>query len=156
MSSVKRERKRKKRIAALVAGDYPWDFVPNVRQTPLYFKGQAGGQRRRLRKHIIERDGVECHWCYKILEQADITLDHYFPWKYWLGTEDEYNSASNIVVSCEPCNRIKGDKSPIGFRRRPKPTGWRIMLVWFLRKRSRARRRIRYILTGKAYHSKLT
>lgn len=53
-----------------------------------------------VRREVYERDGFTCVEC---LTDADLTLDHIFPWS--LGGSDD---PSNLRTLCRPCNSRKG------------------------------------------------
>ena len=110
---------------------------------PLPHYRHGGSTYKRCKEYLIWRDGTACHWCDRILEYSEVTIDHYFPWCLWLGTIEEFNAVSNLVVCCQPCNMIKGNKNPITFRRYPDATGIRKIWVWFLRKRGRIKKFIK-------------
>jgi 5-methylcytosine-specific restriction endonuclease McrA len=62
---------------------------------------------RLTRKGVWDRDRGRCQYCAVRLPYDQMTFDHVVP---------KSNSGktvwTNIVVSCEPCNQKKGDKSP--------------------------------------------
>lgn len=66
----------------------------------------------RRRKALWERDRAICHWCLRTLRFADATVDHLLKIGE-LGREHiDYQ-----VVSCAPCNSMRGHRNPIEFRR---------------------------------------
>lgn len=58
-----------------------------------------------IRDLVYKRDGNCCVYCGKT--DAKFHLDHVVPW-----SRGGDHSAANLVVSCEFCNRSKGDKTP--------------------------------------------
>jgi 5-methylcytosine-specific restriction endonuclease McrA len=66
-------------------------------------------------KHAVKaaalRDCMRrCVYCATCLDHATATLDHVYPRAH--GGND---AAGNLVVSCAPCNRLKGDLLPHEF-----------------------------------------
>lgn len=61
--------------------------------------------------YIYRRDKEKCFYCKKNLKYRQVTLDHYLP-KSRGGKEVVYN----LVLCCEKCNRLKGDKVPINYK----------------------------------------
>lgn len=64
------------------------------------------------RKHakieiLIERDGNRCWFCWRPFDGETVkrTLDHMIP-----VSADGTNSVENLVLSCEGCNQIKGNR----------------------------------------------
>lgn len=53
-----------------------------------------------------------CHWCGKVLEWKKICIDH-------IDNDRKNNNLTNLVVSCNHCNRIRGYIS--GFMKRIRP-----------------------------------
>ena len=61
--------------------------------------------------YIYRRDKKKCFYCEEKLKYRQITLDHYLP-KSRGGTEVIYN----LVLCCEDCNRLKGNKTPSNYK----------------------------------------
>ncbi len=71
-----------------------------------YVRIPRRARRRRItRKAILARDGWTCQYCGS--ERATLTVDHVIPRSR--GGESVWE---NIVASCAPCNRRKGDRLP--------------------------------------------
>ena len=72
------------------------------------------------RKAVLERDGWNCQYCGS--SRHSLTVDHVVPRSR--GGESVWE---NIVASCAPCNRRKGNRLPQEIRmhprRRPRPPG---------------------------------
>jgi len=65
------------------------------------------------RKNIFIRDDFKCQYCSNKCDTKDLTYDHVIPKSQWdysrLGTPTNW---TNIVTSCLPCNRKKGNRTP--------------------------------------------
>jgi 5-methylcytosine-specific restriction endonuclease McrA len=77
-------------------------------------------RRRITRKAVLARDGWTCQYCGS--SKPSLTVDHVIPRSR--GGESVWE---NIVASCAPCNRKKGNRLPQEIRmhpkRRPRPPG---------------------------------
>ncbi len=77
-------------------------------------------RRKITRKAVLARDAYTCQYCGH--EAAGLTVDHVIPRSR--GGESVWE---NIVASCAPCNRRKGNRMPREARmhpaNRPKPPG---------------------------------
>ena len=77
-------------------------------------------RRKITRKAVLARDAYTCQYCGH--EATGLTVDHVIPRSR--GGESVWE---NIVASCAPCNRKKGNRMPREARmhpaRRPKPPG---------------------------------
>jgi 5-methylcytosine-specific restriction endonuclease McrA len=77
-------------------------------------------RRRITRKAVLARDGWICQYCGS--DKHGLTVDHVIPRSR--GGESVWE---NIVASCAPCNRRKGNRLPQEIRmhpkRRPRPPG---------------------------------
>ncbi len=77
-------------------------------------------RRRITRKAVLARDGWTCQYCGS--NRHTLTVDHVIPRSR--GGESIWE---NIVASCAPCNRKKGNRLPQEIRmhpkRRPRPPG---------------------------------
>ena len=62
-------------------------------------------RRKITRKAVLARDSYTCQYCGR--EAAGLTVDHVIPRSRGGGSEWE-----NIVASCAPCNRKKGNRLP--------------------------------------------
>ena len=72
-------------------------------------------KRKITRRAVFARDGWQCMYCGA---RTSLTVDHVIPRSKGGGSDWE-----NIVASCAPCNRRKGDRLPhqIGMHPRVKP-----------------------------------
>ena len=61
-------------------------------------------KRKITRRAVFARDGWQCQYCGA---RTSLTVDHVIPRSKGGGSEWE-----NIVASCAPCNRRKGDRLP--------------------------------------------
>lgn len=77
-------------------------------------------RRKITRKAVLARDAYTCQYCGR--EAGGLTVDHVIPRSR--GGASEWD---NIVASCAPCNRKKGNRLPrevsMHPRRRPRPPG---------------------------------
>ena len=75
------------------------------------------------RQNVFLRDDFTCQYCLGQLPAAQLTFDHVLP-KSRGGATDW----TNIVTSCAPCNRLKGDRTPqeagMLLAKTPKKPGW--------------------------------
>ena len=60
------------------------------------------------RINVYRRDGFRCQYCGTKLAVSRLTFDHVVP-----RSRGGQTSWDNIVTSCEPCNRLKGDRTPV-------------------------------------------
>jgi 5-methylcytosine-specific restriction endonuclease McrA len=70
-------------------------------------------RRRITRKAVLARDGWTCQYCGS--DKHSLTVDHVIPRSR--GGESVWE---NIVASCAPCNRKKGNRLPQEIRMHPK------------------------------------
>jgi 5-methylcytosine-specific restriction endonuclease McrA len=72
-------------------------------------------KRKITRRAVFARDGWECQYCGA---RTSLTVDHVIP-----RSKGGNSDWENIVASCAPCNRRKGDRLPqqIGMHPRVKP-----------------------------------
>jgi len=72
-------------------------------------------KRRITRRAVFARDGWTCQYCGS---RSNLTVDHVIP-----RSKGGPSSWENIVASCAPCNRRKGDHLPrqVGMHPRTKP-----------------------------------
>lgn len=70
--------------------------------------GPRASRKAAIKLELIERDGFRCAYCSRaFIDLDDATLDHVIPncvvghWSPW-----------NLVLSCDPCNNVKGDQIP--------------------------------------------
>ena len=78
---------------------------PVVIRLLVYVRVPRDPQRRRItRRAVFARDGWECQYCGS---GGTLTVDHVIP-----RSKGGDSSWENIVASCAPCNRRKGDRLP--------------------------------------------
>jgi len=77
-------------------------------------------RRKITRKAVLARDAYTCQYCGR--EASGLTVDHVIP-----RSRGGQSVWENIVASCAPCNRRKGNRLPREARmhpaKRPKPPG---------------------------------
>jgi hypothetical protein len=106
----------------------------------LHYSSTSSGssrQRRKIKSYLIYRDGLHCKYCNKPMERKQATVDHFVPvkmWQSWLAVDGDNDTIANLVLACQRCNLIKGNKSPVGFEIRPAPTNWRLKMYIRLRR----------------------
>ena len=61
---------------------------------------------KKLRQHVLDRDGWHCTSCGKAVEGADATVDHIIPFV----SVEESNHMHNLITLCRSCNSTKQDK----------------------------------------------
>ncbi len=94
---------------------------PIVIRLKTYVRIPRDAHRRKItRKAVLARDAWTCQYCGH--QASGLTVDHVIPRS--LGGESVWE---NIVASCAPCNRRKGNLTPHEARmhptNRPKPPG---------------------------------
>ena len=63
-------------------------------------------KKQRLIEESIQKFGViKCYYCDRSLHAKHVTIDHILPRSYG-GSWDQ----TNLVIACETCNKIKGNK----------------------------------------------
>ena len=67
---------------------------------------------------VLARDRETCQYCGTQPGKSSLTVDHVIP-----RSKGGPSSWENIVASCAPCNRRKGDRRKVN--RGPPPTGER-------------------------------
>jgi 5-methylcytosine-specific restriction endonuclease McrA len=72
------------------------------------------------RKNILMRDRYTCQYCHRVMNSAELTLDHVVP-----RSRAGETTWENLVACCHPCNNRKGSRTPeeAGMRlaRAPRP-----------------------------------
>ncbi len=75
------------------------------------------------RANVYRRDGYACQYCGNTGRNSVLTFDHVMP-----RSRGGKTTWENIVTSCEPCNRTKGDRTPLEadmpLLQRPKEPRW--------------------------------
>ena len=59
------------------------------------------------RINVLARDNFQCQYCLKKMHYRDFSIDHVLP-----RSQGGDTSWQNVVVSCHPCNRKKGGRTP--------------------------------------------
>jgi 5-methylcytosine-specific restriction endonuclease McrA len=78
---------------------------PIVIRLIVYVRVPRDAHRRKItRRAVFARDGWTCQYCGS---RANLTVDHVIP-----RSKGGPSSWENIVASCAPCNRRKGDRLP--------------------------------------------
>ena len=93
---------------------------PMVIRLVAYVRVPRDAHRRKItRRAVFARDGWECQYCGA---RTSLTVDHVIP-----RSKGGNSDWDNIVASCAPCNRKKGDRLPrevsMHPSSRPKPPG---------------------------------
>jgi 5-methylcytosine-specific restriction endonuclease McrA len=113
--------KEKAEVLEVGSGDLHWSngsmSRPAVIRLVSYVRIPRDPNRRKItRRAVFARDGWECQYCGA---RTSLTVDHVIPRSK--GGESVWE---NIVASCAPCNRRKGDRLPHQInmhpRRRPR------------------------------------
>src|SRR5262244_1500413 len=60
------------------------------------------------RKNILLRDRNTCQYCAEVLPSSELTLDHVIP-----RSRGGLSTWENLVACCHPCNRRKGNQTPL-------------------------------------------
>ena len=75
------------------------------------------------RANIYRRDKYQCQYCGDKFSPSVLTFDHVIP-----RSRGGDTSWGNIVACCQPCNRVKGNKTPdeanMPLLRKPKEPRW--------------------------------
>jgi 5-methylcytosine-specific restriction endonuclease McrA len=90
---------------------------PIVIRLTTYVKVPRDAHRRKItRRAVFARDRWTCQYCGH--ERGNLTVDHVIP-----RSKGGDSTWENIVTSCAPCNRRKGDRLPrqVGMKPRHKP-----------------------------------
>lgn len=66
---------------------------------------QERNRLKRIRDYVINRDGMLCCYCDKVLTPETVTMEHIVPDSH----KGTFNS-TNLTVSCGPCNNKRGNK----------------------------------------------
>jgi 5-methylcytosine-specific restriction endonuclease McrA len=69
-------------------------------------------ERERIRRIVIARDGLCCHYCHAELTENEITIDHIIP-----KDSGGSNYPDNLCVCCDECNNRKRNMAPEVFRK---------------------------------------
>lgn len=93
---------------------------PVVIRLTSYVRVRRDSRKRRItRRAVFARDSWTCQYCGRT---SHLTVDHVLP-----RSRGGASVWENIVTSCAPCNRRKGDRTPIEVqmhpRRKPRPPG---------------------------------
>lgn len=71
-----------------------------------------------LKRKVLARDLWLCHWCGRPVTMETGVADHLLPWKLGGPT-----TLVNLVASCRPCNRAKGNMTEAEVRERMPQAG---------------------------------
>jgi 5-methylcytosine-specific restriction endonuclease McrA len=98
---------------------------PAVIRLVSYVRVPRDTHRRKItRRAVFARDGWTCQYCGA---RANLTVDHVVP-----RSKGGPSTWENIVASCAPCNRRKGDlllgHSGMALRRAPRPPGPQVFI----------------------------
>jgi hypothetical protein len=66
---------------------------------------QERKRQKRIRDNVIERDGLLCCYCDKVLTMETATMEHIVP-----DSKRGTFNATNLTVSCSSCNNRRGNK----------------------------------------------
>ncbi len=66
---------------------------------------QERKRQKRIRDYVIDRDGMLCCYCDKVLEPETVTMEHIVP----DSRRGTFNT-TNLTVSCAECNNRRGNK----------------------------------------------
>jgi hypothetical protein len=66
---------------------------------------QERKRQKRIRDYVIERDGMLCCYCDKILQIETVTMEHIVP-----DSKRGTFNTTNLTVSCSECNNKRGNK----------------------------------------------
>ena len=109
--------------------------IPSVIRLLHYVKMHRNHRVVKLsRANLFARDNYRCQYCGKRHSPSELTYDHLIPVSR--GGRKEWE---NIVTSCVPCNRLKGNRSPresgLKLLKKPTaPTGFPIRLQFLMSK----------------------
>jgi HNH endonuclease len=62
-------------------------------------------RQKRIKEYVIERDGMLCCYCDKILTPETVTMEHIVP-----DSKRGTFNTTNLTVSCSDCNNRRGNK----------------------------------------------
>ena len=86
---------------------------PVVIRLMSYVNVPRDAHRRKItRRAVFARDSWTCQYCGS---RSNLTVDHVIP-----RSKGGSSSWENIVASCAPCNRRKGDRTPVQANMHPK------------------------------------
>lgn len=90
----------------------------------LFFDRLPNKEVKFTRYNVFERDKNTCQYCRKRFERQDLNIDHVIPRQF-----GGHTTWTNVVCSCQDCNRRKGNHTPeqAGMRlfRKPRKPRWR-------------------------------
>lgn len=82
----------------------------DIRKDPQHIARERA-KARKLRDSIWWREKLQegvCHYCGEKFSPEDLTMDHIVP-----VARGGYSKKSNLVVSCDACNKDKGVLTPV-------------------------------------------
>lgn len=66
---------------------------------------QERKRQKRIKEHVINRDGLICCYCEKILTPEAVTMEHIVP-----DSKRGTFNTTNLTISCAYCNNKRGNK----------------------------------------------
>jgi 5-methylcytosine-specific restriction endonuclease McrA len=99
----------KGKVAVVLSTDiqaYPGIYIPSVVRLVEYKYIESRPQLPN-KKNIYLRDNYTCQYCGRQLPTHHLTWDHVLP-----RSRGGKNTWTNLVTSCQPCNRRKDDLTP--------------------------------------------
>jgi hypothetical protein len=67
-------------------------------------------RQKRIKEYVIERDGMLCCYCDKVLTPDTVTMEHIVP-----DSKRGTFNTTNLTVSCSDCNNKRGNKPFFGY-----------------------------------------
>ena len=66
---------------------------------------QERKRQKRIKEYVINRDGMICCYCDKVLTPETVTMEHIVP-----DSKRGTFNTTNLTVSCSDCNNRRGNK----------------------------------------------
>src|SRR5271166_1591412 len=66
---------------------------------------QERKRQKRIKEHVIDRDGLLCCYCDKVLTSGTVTMEHIVP-----DSKRGTFNTTNLTTSCSECNNRRGNK----------------------------------------------
>lgn len=86
--------------------DLAWSD-PDIKSKEQKVRRKSPATFRKIKQRLLKNHPY-CRWCDVWLDKNSATLDHVIPL-----ARGGSNGTNNLVLSCEPCNREKGDGAPV-------------------------------------------